>query len=95
MCCRVGYAKRVLYVSNILLRNARDKSRQKTGQPNHNSSTNESENMNTSLGWLLGCSSQESVDLLTNVVLPCIGKTGTLINLLGDLHEQLEELKDN
>lgn len=94
MCCRVGYAKRVLYVSNILLRNARDKSKQKSGQINHNSLTNELENMNTSLGWLLSCSSQESMDLLTNVVLPCIGKTGTLINLLGDLHEQLEELKD-
>ena len=50
--------------------------------------------MNTSLGWLLRCSSKQSVELLTDVVLPCIGKTGTLINLLGDLHDQLEELKE-
>jgi hypothetical protein len=94
MCCRVGYAKRVLYVSNILLRNAKQKSDKSRQIINHDISTNESENINTSLGWLLSCSSQESIDLLTNVVLPCIGKTGTLINLLGDLHEQLEELKE-
>ena len=93
-CCRVGYAKRVLHVSNILLKNARDKSNHNKGLTNHNSSTNESENMNTSLGWLLRCSSKQSVELLTDVVLPCIGKTGTLINLLGDLHDQLEELKE-
>jgi hypothetical protein len=87
MCCRVGYAKRVLHVANTLLRNARRRDR------NDDNNKNESDNMNTSLGWLLACSPQESIDLLATVVLPSIGRTGTLVNVLGDLHEQLEQLQ--